>query len=613
MITKSIESKIIKLSKVDWRSLRWIQTKLKDLTKDSFDRLKTSLKNNNYIMPMHVWEDPKGIIWILDGHHRQKAMESLAAEGHSIPKKLDAVFIDCQDKKDAAKKVLIFSSLYAHITDEGLYEFLSLNDLDIKEIMPEIDMPDIDIVRFNENFYEEKGGLTNPDDVPEPPKRAKAKFGDLYILGNHRLLCGDATIKKDVDKLMAGKKADMVFTDPPYNANYNPDEAPRASSRSDMSKINKRKLGGIINDKMPQDEYDKFLFSVFDNMIDILIKGSVFYLCCNYPSDVDYTNALRNNSVNISGLIVWDKGAMILDRKDYHASHELIIYGWKIGKPHLFSGGYAQTDTWPIKRDSFKDYEHPTQKPVALSAKAIRNHKANNILDLFGGSGSTLIACEQLNRKCYMMEIDPLYISVILDRWAAFTGREPVRERDNKKWSKIIVTVLACKNYKDRIEISADSGVFWGLSGHKENNLIKIHEINSIIFASTGWVSESNLFNIFCATQKPAGIKEIEILNFFVVFREWQQNKLKIIFESKEVIKNDYIFVFEYELYIVNSNLTIRRILVGEFDAIGAGMVEAKTALYLGKKPKEAVEVCLKLNCFTSGIIQEKIIKKHGR
>tara|TARA_Y100001937_G_scaffold115826_1_gene167081 strand:+ start:449 stop:1687 length:1239 start_codon:yes stop_codon:yes gene_type:complete len=381
----------------------------RELTKDQHQDLKDSITRFGFVDPLIVNTHKERKNILVGGHQRLKIAKELSYS--EVP----CVEIELTPDKEKELNVRLNKNT-------GQWDWDSLaNYFDAGKLL-EWGFTE-DELQFTEP---EVQGLTDDDDLPEV-EEAITQQGDLWILGEHRLLCGDATKKEDVERLMDGEKANMVFTDPPYNANYNPDNAPRASSRSDKSKINKRKLGNIKNDFMTSKDYRIFLLSVYENMIDILEEGSVFYLCCNYPSVVDYSIILENMNVNLSGCIVWDKGALILDRKDYHASHELIIYGWKKGAAHQFTDDKSLKDTWLIKRDSFKDYKHPTQKPIELVVNAIKNHNYINVYDAFLGSGSTLIACEKLKRKCYGMELDPHYCDVIVKRWEDYSGNKAER------------------------------------------------------------------------------------------------------------------------------------------------------------------------------------------
>lgn len=261
------------------------------------------------------------------------------------------------------------------------------------------------------------------DEVPEAPKIAKTKTGDLYILGNHRLLCGDATKKEDVDKLMAGQKADMVFTDPPYGVAY-----------ADKNKyLNTIARGNRIQTEIQNDHKDindlknNIIFPAFCRIKETLNNRSSYYITAPQGGDLLMMMMMMMKAgLPLRHMIIWVKNNHVLGRTDYNYKHEPLLFGWD--EVHDFYGkGKHKFSTWEIDKPHKSDL-HPTMKPIELIANALLNStlKEMNILDLFGGSGSTLIACEQLNRKCFMMEIDPLYVSVILERWENFTGKKAV-------------------------------------------------------------------------------------------------------------------------------------------------------------------------------------------
>lgn len=243
------------------------------------------------------------------------------------------------------------------------------------------------------------------DDVPEPPKEAKSKLGDIYKLGEHTLMCGDSTKLEDIEKLMDGNKADMVFTDPPYGYNYQSNKRKKT-----------KKFDVLLND-------DKIL----DFMMPIKTVNNGFIFVCTTWKVLDKWIPLFNRYYNLSNMIIWNKGGGgIGDLKHtFYTDYEIIlcsnnnreIIGKRIGS------------VWNIKKDNVNDYVHATQKPVELSALAIKNtsHEKDIVLDAFGGSGSTLIACEQLKRRCKMMELDPIYCDIIIERWEKFTGRKAVK------------------------------------------------------------------------------------------------------------------------------------------------------------------------------------------
>jgi len=261
------------------------------------------------------------------------------------------------------------------------------------------------------------------DEVPEAPAEAITKPGDIWILGEHRLLCGDSTSEADVLHLMDGGKADMIFTDPPYGIAY-------------VGKTKKRLT--IQNDAMPDEDFSAFLGKAFGVMRKVCDGGAPYYVCHADGKTILFRQALLDSGFEVKQTVIWAKQSFVLGRQDYQWQHEPILYGWAAGASHKWYGGRAETTVWEIDRP-MRSEEHPTMKPVELCARAIRNssRKGDTVLDLFGGSGSTLMACEHTARKACLMEIDESYVSVILKRWAEATGKDPVRLNDNKKWSDI--------------------------------------------------------------------------------------------------------------------------------------------------------------------------------
>ena len=238
------------------------------------------------------------------------------------------------------------------------------------------------------------------DEVPEEVE-TRAKLGDIWQLGEHRLMCGDSTSVTDVEKLMDGEKADMVFTDPPYGVDYK----------------------GINNDS--RSGLEQLLDDAFANMIANSKAGASVY-CFHSDKCADIFHKIFRQYCHFSSMIIWKKQSLVLSQTDYQSIHEPCLYGWFNNGTHLFFADRKQTSVWEYERKNVDG--HTTPKPIDLIANALRNSskKDNNILDLFGGSGSTLIACEQLNRKCFMMELDPHYVDVIITRWENLTGQKAV-------------------------------------------------------------------------------------------------------------------------------------------------------------------------------------------
>jgi DNA modification methylase len=285
-------------------------------------------------------------------------------------------------------------------------------------------------------------GLTDPDDVPEPPDEPTTQPGDLWVLGRHRLLCGDSGKDEDVDRLLDGQPVHLVNTDPPYNVKVEPRstnaiaaglssfQAPTKDGRDSPAG---RKLRArdrpLANDHVGDEEFGQLLRAWFGNVARVLLPGRAFYIWGGYSNCGNYPAALREAGLYFSQAIIWDKQHPVLTRKDYLGAHEWCFYGWKEGSAHQFFGPNNVTDLWAVKKVSPQTMIHLTQKPVELAARAVEysSRPGENVLDLFGGSGSTLIAAEQAGRRAFLMELDPLYADVIVARYERFTGQKGER------------------------------------------------------------------------------------------------------------------------------------------------------------------------------------------
>jgi DNA modification methylase len=271
----------------------------------------------------------------------------------------------------------------------------------------QLDDFDLNILGFDDKFLdgllepEPTAGLTDEDAVPEVPETPKTVLGDVWVLGNHRLMCGDSTSIDAVDKLMNGTKADMVFTDPPYGVDYK----------------------GINNDD--RSGLDGLLRGAFSSYLATSKSGASIYV---FHSDkcADIFHSVFREFFHFSSMVIWAKNSLTLSRTDYQSQHEPCLYGWMKGGTHTFYGDRKQVSVWRFDKERVEG--HTTPKPVALIERALSNSsKGGDIVsDLFGGSGSTMIACEKTNRHSRMMELDPKYCDVIVKRWQEFTGKEAV-------------------------------------------------------------------------------------------------------------------------------------------------------------------------------------------
>jgi len=297
-------------------------------------------------------------------------------------------------------------------------------------------------------------GLTDPDEVPEPPDEATTRRGDIWVLGDHRLMCGDSGGETDLDQLLDGATIDLVNMDPPYNVRVEPrsstaiaaglssfqnkkaqlhhqgfDQARGVTDPKKARKKMRAKDRPLENDFVTDEAFDEMLAAWFANASRVLKPGGSFYIWGGYANLGNYPAPLKAAGLYFSQGIVWDKQHPVLTRKDFMGAFEICFYGWKEGAGHEFYGPNNATDLWHVKKVNPQAMVHLTEKPVELAVRAIQYSSlpGENVLDLFGGSGSTLIAAEQTGRKAFLMEIDPLYCDVMVQRWEKFTGRKGER------------------------------------------------------------------------------------------------------------------------------------------------------------------------------------------
>ncbi|MEM5063033.1 DNA modification methylase [Enterococcus faecalis] len=287
-------------------------------------------------------------------------------------------------------------------------ELDELADLDFDMTEFGFDLPDIEgeEVEVIEDEFEE-----------ELPAEPISKLGDIYQLERHRLMCGDSTNSLEVEKLMGNKKADLLITDPPYNVAY------EGKGKEALT---------IKNDSKETNEFHSFLYEAFSAAINNMKLGSSFYVWYASSEVVNFHTALEEAGFLVKQELIWNKNSMVLSRQDYHWKHEPCLYGWASGGSHSWYSDRKQTTILNFDRPTVNK-EHPTMKPVALFDYQIKNSSKQGdcILDLFGGSGTTLIACEQNEREAYLMELDPRYVDVIIARWEAFTGEVAVKISGN--------------------------------------------------------------------------------------------------------------------------------------------------------------------------------------
>jgi DNA modification methylase len=337
---------------------------------------------------------------LIDEHNSIIAGHGRLAAAQKLDLKLVPT-ITLEGLSEAQRKAYVIAD--NKLTENGGwdYDLLAVEIERLKELDVDIDLTGFDPTELDTILEPEVvEGLTDEDEVPEAPEEPITKQGDVWILGNHRLMCGDSTSIDDVDKLMAGQKADMVFTDPPYNVAFN--------GRSGKHEV-------IKNDNLTEGEFRDFIQQVCSTIT--YVDPKAYYVWCNWNF-----YGLLQEMLPFKTCIVWAKNVFGMGA-GYRHQHEFCLFNGKIDEVIK-----NESDLWSVKKDH--GYVHPTQKPVELAVRAFGNHiRLLNVLDLFGGSGSTLIGAEQTGRNCFVMELDPKYCDVIVDRWQSFTGKTAQLER----------------------------------------------------------------------------------------------------------------------------------------------------------------------------------------
>jgi DNA modification methylase len=410
------------------------------------DALRRSLRFFGTVEPIVV---NKRSGCIVGGHQRVKA--ALAEEIASLP----VVYVDL-DEPSERQLNLALNRIHGTWDEERLAALL-------KELAAA--GADLELTGFESDEIDQilaslgpSEGLTDPDEIPEPPDDPETQRGDLIVLGRHRLLCGDCASPQLIELLLGDEHVQLVNTDPPYNVRVEPrsnnaiasglvtkgnvpnskrakthhqqlDLAryPRKSKPTGKMRAKDRVLD---NDFVSDEEFRGLLRTWFGNLAGALEPGRSFYIWGGYSNIKNYPAAIEGAGLYFSQAIIWDKQWPVLTRKDYMGAHEWCFYGWREGAAHWFNPEIKNaTDLWSIKKISPPSMVHLTEKPVELAERAMlySSKRGENVLDLFGGSGSTLIAAERMERRAFLMEIDPAYCDVIVQRWERFAGRTATR------------------------------------------------------------------------------------------------------------------------------------------------------------------------------------------
>lgn len=397
-----------------------MQGGLKERTDIDYDKIKLSICKFGFSFPFFIWKNGK-TNYLIDGHGRFATLCKMQKDGYLIPP-LPVVYIQCKNKTEAKQKLLRLNSQYGKMTKESVLEFAEDIDLNFDEIA----LPDTVI-----DFTDQSGEIAETegdDEAPEVDEKSEpvSKRGEMYELGNSILMCGDSTSAEDVARLMGGEKADMVFTDPPYNVAIG-DKNKALQSFQKAGRITEN----IENDFFKTDEEcaEKLWKPAFTNLFENAKDSCPIYVTMPQGgTHMMMMMMMRDSGWQVKHELIWVKNSptFSMGRLNYDYQHEPILYGWK--KTHKWVGkGKFNKSIWGIDKPKKCDL-HPTMKPIELIENALLNSSEKNdlILDLFGGSGSTLIACEKNNRKARLMELDPKYCDVIRRRytkWAKENGK----------------------------------------------------------------------------------------------------------------------------------------------------------------------------------------------
>ena len=409
-------------------------------SEEQVEKIANSINEFGFINPVIIDSD----YGIIAGHGRVLGAQKLGM------KEVPCLFVE--DLTETQKRAYILAdnklALDAGWDDEILkQEIKALDDLNFDVSLAGFDIDDFDFTQTDIEFEEDDYNVE--ENLPEIPK---AKYGDIYQLGNHRIMCGDSTSKEDIDKLTDGMIMDLCVTDPPYNVNYGSiNESGYGKERENGNKI--------LNDNMDDESFYFFLLSFYEQMLRVLKEGGAYYIFHSDSEGYNFRKALRDAGGIVKQNLIWVKNALVLGRQDYQWKHEPCLYGWKEGAGHYFIDDRTQTTVFEDKADldkltkeelkemiediladripttvihedkPLKNDIHPTMKPIRLISRLIQNSSkaGENVIDFFGGSGSTLISCEHLGRNCYTIELDPRYVDVMIDRWETLTGETAVK------------------------------------------------------------------------------------------------------------------------------------------------------------------------------------------
>jgi len=383
---------------------------------ETFEKLKRSLEEFGYVEPIIV---NKRNMHVVGGNQRVKALKELGI------KEIEAVIVDLDEKKEKALNVAL-NKITGEWDFEKLEELISeLSSFDFDLAITGFDPEELDYL-FKDSLRDniEEDNFDVDSELENPPI---SHLGDIWLLGRHRLVCGDSTKEETFNVLMDGEKANLVVTDPPYNVDY------------------EGAAGKIKNDNMNDETFYEFLLAAFQNIETVMANDASIYVFHSEAKGIHFRRAFFDAGFHLSSVCIWKKQKFVMGRSPYHWQHEPILFGWKKKGKHNWYSDRKQSSVWEFDRPD-KNHEHPTMKPVALITYPILNSSLSNciVLDPFGGAGSTLIACDQTDRICYTIELDEKYCDIIVKRYINFKNSNEdvylIRNGVKMKYNEVIET-----------------------------------------------------------------------------------------------------------------------------------------------------------------------------
>lgn len=416
--------------KIDYLSIEDLQEYGKNAKlhpREQIEQIKKSIEEYGFDDPIAIDENKV----IIEGHGRLIAAKELGLNAVPViylrhlteeQKKAYRIAHNKINMNSGFDMAMLQAELNEILSTDISVEALGFDEDEIDEILQSVE-DEYSIDDITEN-YNERDDTSNTyfadedefdhDEAVANIKEPRTREGDVWILGQHRLICGDSTDEDVIARLMKSKKADLLLTDPPYNVAYQGGTSEKLT---------------IENDDMSDEDFANFLTSAFSAADGNLREGGAFYIWHADTEGLNFRKACKAVEWQVRECLIWVKNTLVLGRQDYHWKHEPCLYGWKSGKAHYFINDRTQTTVLEYDKPA-RNAEHPTMKPIPLFAKLIENSTKEKelVLDIFGGSGTSLIACEQLNRACRMVELSPLYCDVIVNRWEALTGKKARKE-----------------------------------------------------------------------------------------------------------------------------------------------------------------------------------------